>query len=252
MSKRGGLYRPFCLFGKGIMENLNFYTVDADYVKFLQKSEQEKRGFSRIPNMEYGNLRKPKFLCGIVLQINGTDYYVPVTSFKLKKPDNFLIKAGNGQVTSSLRFNYMFPIPKELIAERTITGEPDRAYRALLAQELRYCITNQEEIQHLAERTYKRVLLGLDQGLVINSCAFQLLEQKCKAYLISPEKEAAKATPAAPSKISMKERIAVAQVEADRRESEKSNPSKQKEAQARTEQNSMNKMDLPHNKENER
>ena len=44
------------------MEELNFYTVDSDYVKFLKKAEQEKRGFSRIPNMEYGNLRKPKFL----------------------------------------------------------------------------------------------------------------------------------------------------------------------------------------------
>ena len=162
------------------MEKLNFYTVDLDYVNYLKKVEQDKRGFSRVPNMEYGNLRKPKFLCGIVLQVNNIDYYVPVTSYTQQKPDNFLIKADNGQVTSSLRFNYMFPIPKELVAERTIAGEPDRAYRALLAQELRYCIANQATIQHLAERTYKRVLLGKDQGLVANSCAFQLLEQECK------------------------------------------------------------------------
>ena len=191
------------------MEKLNFYTVDLDYVNYLKKAEQDKRGFSRVPNMEYGNLRKPKFLCGIVLQVNNIDYYVPVTSYTQQKPDNFLIKADNGQVTSSLRFNYMFPIPKELVAERTIAGEPDRAYRALLAQELKYCITNQETIQHLAERTYKRVLLGKDQGLVANSCAFQLLEQECKTYLLSPEKETAKA--------SMKERMAAAQAEADRR-----------------------------------
>ena len=98
--------------------------------------------------MEYGNLRKPKFLCGIVLQVNNIDYYVPVTSYTQQKPDNFLIKADNGQVTSSLRFNYMFPIPKELVAERTIAGEPERAYRALLAQQLRYCIANQPTIQH--------------------------------------------------------------------------------------------------------
>lgn len=196
------------------MEKLNFYTVDLDYVNYLKKAEQDKRGFSRVPNMEYGNLRKPKFLCGIVLQVNNIDYYVPVTSYTQQKPDNFLIKADNGQVTSSLRFNYMFPIPKELVAERTIAGEPDRAYRALLAQELKYCITNQETIQHLAERTYKRVLLGKDQGLVANSCAFQLLEQECKTYLLSPEKETAKA---APAKASMKERMAAAQAEADRR-----------------------------------
>ena len=164
------------------MDKLNFYTVDFEYVKFLKEAEQEYRGFSRVPNVEYGEQRKPKFLCGIVLQINGVDYYVPVTSYKQQKSDNFLIEADNGRVTSSLRFNYMFPIPKGLVAERRIIDEPDKAYRALLAQELRYCITNQEKIHALAARTYKRVNLGFNKGLVTNSCAFQFLEQKCKEY----------------------------------------------------------------------
>ncbi len=165
------------------MEKLNFYTVDLDYVNFLKNAELNKRGFSRVPNLEYGKLRKQKFLCGIILQVNNIDYYVPVTSYTQQKPDNFLIRAKNGKVVSSLRFNYMFPIPKVLVIERTIADEPDRAYRALLSQELRYCISNQETIQRLAERTYKRVLLGKDQGLVVNSCAFKLLEQKCKDYM---------------------------------------------------------------------
>ena len=164
------------------MNKLNFYIVDLDYVKYLKNAEIEKRGFSRIPDMDYGNQRKPKFLCGIVLQVNGTDYYVPVTSYKQQKPDNFLIYARNGQVVSSLRFNYMFPVPIDLVAERPIATEPDRAYRALLAQELQYCIQNQEQIQHLAERTYKRVLLGKNPGLLVNSCDFLLLEEKCKDY----------------------------------------------------------------------
>jgi protein AbiQ len=165
------------------MDKLNFYTINSDYVNYLKKSEQEKRSFSRVPNMEYGERQKPKFLCGIVLQVNGFDYYVPVTSFKQQKPDNFLIKADNGQVVSSLRFNYMFPIPKGLTTERKIANEPDRAYRALLAQELRYCIKNHEEIQHLASRTYRRVILGKDEGLVVNSCDFLLLEQKCIEWI---------------------------------------------------------------------
>ena len=89
------------------MEKLNFYTVDLDYVQHLQKAEQEKRGFSRVPNMSYSDKYKQKFLCGIVLQVNDVDYYVPLTSYKQKKPDNFLITADSGQVVSSLRFNYM-------------------------------------------------------------------------------------------------------------------------------------------------
>ena len=137
--------------------------------------------------MSYSDKYKQKFLCGIVLQVNDVDYYVPLTSYKQKKPDNFLIIADNGQVVSSLRFNYMFPIPKELVSVRVIEAEPDRAYRALLAQELRCCIKNQNEIQRLAERTYKRVLLGKDKGLVVNSCDFLLLEQKCAEYTVYDE-----------------------------------------------------------------
>jgi protein AbiQ len=182
MVLRGGLPPLLSFAGEEKMDKLNFYTADTDYVQYLQKAEQEKRGFSRVPNMVYSEKYKPKFLCGIVLQVNDIDYYVPVTSYRQQKPDNFLIAADNGQVVSSLRFNYMFPIPKERVAVRVIADESDRAYRALLAQELRYCIKNQEAIQRLAERTYKRVLLGKDPGLVVNSCDFRLLEQKCLEY----------------------------------------------------------------------
>ena len=139
------------------MDKLNFYTVDLKYVEFLKKEETKKRGFSRIPNMDYGDKRKPKFLCGVVLKVKNMDYYVPVTSYKQKKPDNFLIYSQNGEIVSSLRFNYMFPVPSSLVEERRIADEPDRAYRSLLAQELLYCRKNQDEIVRLAQRTYKQL-----------------------------------------------------------------------------------------------
>ena len=183
MRLKGGYYScPLYRCRKVSMDKLNFYTVDYDYVKYLQKSENKIRGFSRVPNMEYAKVYKQKFLCGVVLQVNDIDYYVPVTSYKQQKPDNFLITADNGQIVSSLRFNYMFPVPKELTSVHVISAEPDRAYRTLLAQELRCCIKNQAIIQKLAERTYKRVLLGKDAGLVVNSCDFRLLEQKYRRY----------------------------------------------------------------------
>ena len=172
---------PFDSYG-GSMRKLDFYTIDLDYVSYLKQAEMEKRGFSRVPNMEYGKERKQKFLCGVVLSVNNVEYYVPVSSFKEQKPDNFLILADNGQVVSSLRFNYMFPIPKGLASIRRIADEPDLAYRRLLAQELRYCIRHQEQIQKLAERTHKRVLLGKNTGLVFNSCDFRLLEEYCKSW----------------------------------------------------------------------
>ena len=170
------------------MDKLNFYTVSLDYVSYLKDAESAKRGFSRVPNTEYGTERKQKFLCGVVLRVNDMEYYVPVTSYKQKKPDNFLIVADNGKVVSSLRFNYMFPIPPNMAVIRRIADEPDAAYRALLAQELRCCIKNQERIQRLAERTYKRVKLGKDPGLVINSCDFTLLEARCRSWIDRQQK----------------------------------------------------------------
>ena len=169
------------------MENLNFFTVDPAYVQFLKAAEAEERGFARVPNMEDNRYGKAKFLLGVVLTVNGTDYYVPVTSFKTQQKDNFLIRVDNGAITSSLRFNYMFPIPREMVSVRVISTEPDRAYRAFLAQELRYCIKHRDEIQHYAERTYKRVLLGKDPGLLANSCAFRFLEGKCREWIAPPE-----------------------------------------------------------------
>lgn len=181
MSERGDSFASFFL-GVIAMDKLNFYTVDLQYVDLLKSAETSKRGFTRVPDMNYGKDRKPKFLCGIVLTIGNNDYYVPVTSYKQQKPDNFLIYSDNGQVTGSLRFNYMFPVPKQLLTERRIDSETDRAYRSLLAQELQYCRKNQDAILHLAKRTYKRVLLGKNPGLVANSCDFKLLEEACKKF----------------------------------------------------------------------
>lgn len=182
---RGRTTAPFAILLEGklkSMEKLNFYIADFSYVDYLKEAELAKRGFSRVPDVNYGQHRKPKFLCGVVLQVNSVNYYVPVTSYKKQKPDNFLIIANNGQAVSSLRFNYMFPIPPDALTVRNIKNEPDQAYRSLLAQELRYCINNQDTIQRLAERTYKRVLLGKNIGLVANSCDFLLLEEKCREW----------------------------------------------------------------------
>lgn len=156
--------------------------MDYQYVQYLQKAELEKRGFSHVPNMDYGKDRKDKFLCGIVLHINNTDYYVPVSSYKLQKPDNLLIHAQNGAVTSSLRFNYMFPIPKEYIFPYDFNNLSNGTYKRLVMQEWNFCNAHREKIYALAERTYRRVLLGKDKGLVANSCDFLYLEQKCREY----------------------------------------------------------------------
>lgn len=42
------------------MDRLNFFTVDLDYVHYLKAAELAHRGFTRVPNMEYGEAKKQK------------------------------------------------------------------------------------------------------------------------------------------------------------------------------------------------
>lgn len=84
-----------------------------------------ERDFTKVPNIEYpGNL--PKFTCGVVLDVHEYKYYVPVSSYKMQKPDNILINIESeryNKVKGSLRFNYMFPVPDECINERIIADD---------------------------------------------------------------------------------------------------------------------------------
>ncbi|MGN1468208.1 MAG: type III toxin-antitoxin system ToxN/AbiQ family toxin [Ruminococcus sp.] len=172
------------------MEKLKFYLVPYDYIQYLQNAEIEARGFSRVPNLDYGNNRKQKFVCGVVLSINNIDYFAPITSYKINKPDNFLImNSKQNKVLSSLRFNYMFPVPMNIIKIYSFSNISDLKYRSLVLEEYAYCIKNQNVIKKLANRTYKRVLLGKDMGLVYNSCDFKLLEEKCREYIQAHQQE---------------------------------------------------------------
>ena len=44
------------------LKDLDFYIVPNSYITYLQKAESIKRGFTRVPNMDYGKNHKPKFL----------------------------------------------------------------------------------------------------------------------------------------------------------------------------------------------
>lgn len=60
-------------------DSMDFYTVDPDYMEYLQDFETEKRGFSRVPNIRYKD--RNKFTFGAVLDIGDFHYYVTLSSF---------------------------------------------------------------------------------------------------------------------------------------------------------------------------
>ncbi len=163
---------------------LDFFDVDKEYIRYLQNSEFDQRGFTCVPNMEYGN-REQKFLCGIVLRVNGFNYYVPVTSYKKQQSENILIKFKDNPdnpIKGSLRFNYMIPVPDECIHLRIIANEPSEKRRIFLWKQLKYIQSISDRIYKKAERTYKSVKKGFYPNLRQYACDFDLLEQKCLEY----------------------------------------------------------------------
>lgn len=162
--------------------DLFFYDVDVDYVKYLKKSEMDKRGFTRVPDIEYQN--EKKMVCGVVLEINGFKYYVPVSSYKTKQDNNILIRLDDdkfNQVKGSLRFNYMFPVDDKYISQRDFSKEkPGRA--EFLRRQWVFCNSIADDIREIAVSTYNSVIEGKDKGLVNASCAFKILEEAATNY----------------------------------------------------------------------
>ncbi len=110
---------------------MDFYRINEDYNKYLQKYEKSKRGVTKVPNIRYTD--RYKFALGAVLEVNGINYYVLVSSFDKKQEANILIRipSDEKEVKGSLRFNYMVPVPDECIEKLVIKNEPDEKYRQL-------------------------------------------------------------------------------------------------------------------------
>ena len=162
---------------------ISFYYVDKEYIQYLKDKEIAKRGFTTIPNMEYH--AHDKFVYGIVMSIHNVDYYVPFSHYDKQQEDNILIKVDYHKrikVAGSLRFNYMFPVPKVCLTPVNFSDFEEKR-KILLRKEYKSCLHLLSQIQKHALRTYQRVVSGKDEELTNNSCLFLLLEDACKEYI---------------------------------------------------------------------
>lgn len=162
---------------------MDFYRINEEYNKFLQRYEKEKRGVTKVPNIRYTD--RNKFAFGAVMQVNGMNYYVSVSSFDKKQEANILIHVPGDEkeVKGSLRFNYMVPVPDECIEKLVIKDVEDEKYRLLLNKEYQFCMNNAERIQKKANKIYEMVTTNRKQILTDNSCAFHILEAGYREYI---------------------------------------------------------------------
>lgn len=167
-----------------------FYYISPDYIEHLKAIEHKKRGFTCVPNVQYGLSKK--FTYGAVMNINGINYFVPVSSYNKQQKDLMLLKdKKDNKVLGSLRFNYMIPVPLQCVKKVDINSL-DENKKVKTSKELAFCRRNRDAIPRKAAVTYERVNRNiqafnsgdkklLDEDLYKNSCDFKLLEN---AYII--------------------------------------------------------------------
>ena len=118
-----------------------FYNVNLDYIDYLKKFESAHRGFTRVPNVQYRSGNN-KFFYGTVLNIQGINYFVPISSKQHNREDDIQIKPKNDKYCkeyATLRFVYMLPIPHQCITMLNISEISNNTQKERVRKEFAYC-----------------------------------------------------------------------------------------------------------------
>lgn len=156
------------------MNKLDFYTIDTEYLEHLKKVD------SSVPDYSYDS--NDKFFCGIVTEINGFQYFAPISSFNRHQKTNLLIRDTNNKSIASIRFCFMVPAPPSVLTMKDFSLESDEKYAGLLSTELTFCRHNESSIESSAIRVYQYGI-SPEHPQYRNCCKFLELEKASEEYL---------------------------------------------------------------------
>lgn len=167
----------FLQFG-GIFLNIKFYEVDSNYINYLAQFEP------RLFHNKQANQQNERKYIGILLKINGFNYFAPLSSFKTKhcnmKESLDFIKIGNYAV---LNLNNMFPALSKYCQYVDFDKVPDEQYKKLLYSEYRIIKVKQEKILKNSSTLYNYKINNKEETPLAQRCNdFLLLESKAKIY----------------------------------------------------------------------
>ncbi len=155
---------------------LQFYDVDLKYIAYLKSYDKQ------IPNINYKV--NNKFLCGVVLDMNGIQYYAPISSNTTIQRTNTPIYDNKGNILSTIKLCFMFPALNKVInlKDFAIIRLTDNKYADLLEKEYEYCKANENIILDKAKKIYK-VGCNKEHFLNYTCCDFKLLESIYDKYI---------------------------------------------------------------------
>ncbi len=160
------------------MDNIKIYEVDAKYINYLSQFAPHL-----FLNKQAGQQNERKYI-GVVLSVNGMDYFAPLSSFKPKhsamRDGIDFIKIKNYAV---INLNNMFPIAPNTYSYVDISAIKNEKYKELLRAEYRYIKSIQERIRKNALTLYKLWLKDGNKTSLGKRCNdFTLLEDACRKY----------------------------------------------------------------------
>lgn len=132
----------------------------------------------------FATLRASLTARGLLLTINGYDYFAPLSSFKPKhekmKESLDFLKVGNYAV---INLNNMFPADKKYCHFVDFSKERNPQYKKLLESEYRIIRVRQDKILKNTVTLYShRIKYGDSTALGKRCNDFKMLEEKAKLY----------------------------------------------------------------------
>lgn len=171
-----------------------FNIISDEYIDYLHKLEPKvmlnKEQIERTYHRKY---------LGLIQEINGHKYFIPLSSPKSKdydiktgniRPDNLLtIYIRHDQkLYGTLRFNNMIPVPESEVIAYDLNDEGDLRYKMIVLNELYFVRSNQAKIEKKALSLYKaksEINRSKDSGklkLLDITLDFKKLENYCDAF----------------------------------------------------------------------
>ena len=158
---------------------IELYRVDIEYYNYLHYYEP------KIPYVENEKHNRP--FIGIILNVNGKNFFAPLTSPKKKhlimKDMQDFLKIDSGKL-GGINLNNMMPIPKCCLEKINLYTIKDYKYRNMLKSQMEWINQNELRIQNRARNLYYLILNKHTTEALLNRCCnFRLLEEKCNEYM---------------------------------------------------------------------
>ena len=159
------------------MDNVKLYEVEPAYINYLSPYAPHL-----FQNKKPGQNNERKYI-GIVLTVEGIEYFAPLSSFKEKhqkmREGLDFIKVKNYAV---INLNNMFPVPKGSYRYVDISQERNPKYKSLLLAEYRFIKAIQDKIRKNAATLYSIKINGPVSPLTRRCNDFRKLEELCREY----------------------------------------------------------------------